>query len=297
MSTGKRLTEVFRSAKEIPFDDSSKFIFFSDCHRGDNSWADDLAHNQMLLWYALERYNEDKYTYIEVGDGDELWENANFDDIREAHSHIFWLMREFHRDNRFYLIWGNHNNEWKKDDNVRKHLYEFYDERDSVTKPLFDGITAHEGLVLKHTETGNRIFVVHGHQGDLMSDRFWPIGRFFVRHFWRHLQICGINDPTSPAKNLKKRKKTEKEITNWIVANDSQMVICGHTHRSVLAKVGEAPYFNTGSCVHPRCITGIEIKKGEIELVKWWTRPTGKSGALCVERESLTGPTRIHDFS
>ena len=42
MSTSKRLTEVFESAHEIPFDDSGKFVFFSDIHRGDNSWAHPL---------------------------------------------------------------------------------------------------------------------------------------------------------------------------------------------------------------------------------------------------------------
>jgi UDP-2,3-diacylglucosamine pyrophosphatase LpxH len=296
MSTSKRLSEVFEKAEEIPFDDSSKFVFFSDCHRGDNSWADDLAHNQMLLWYALERYHKRGFTYIEVGDGDELWENANFEDIREAHSHLFWLMAKFHERKRLHLIWGNHNNDWKKEDNVREKLYEYYDEREARLKPLFDGISVHEGLVFKHKNTGHRILVVHGHQGDLMSDRLWPIARFCVRHVWRHCQILGVNDLTSPAKNFKKRKKVENEIMAWIRANNNQMVICGHTHRPVFPAKGELPYFNTGSCVHPRCITGIEIYKGKIELVKWWFKTTGKSGALCARKESRGGPVRIRDF-
>jgi hypothetical protein len=37
-----RITEVFENAKTIDFDDSSKLILISDCHRGDDSWADDL---------------------------------------------------------------------------------------------------------------------------------------------------------------------------------------------------------------------------------------------------------------
>jgi hypothetical protein len=62
MYASERLTDVFESAEEIPFDDSSKLVFFSDCHRGDNSWSDDLAHNQTLFWYALKRYYEDGFT-------------------------------------------------------------------------------------------------------------------------------------------------------------------------------------------------------------------------------------------
>ncbi len=296
MSTSTRLSEVFASAEVIPFNNSSKFIFLSDCHRGDNSWADDLAHNQMLLWYALRRYLDDGFTYIEVGDGDELWENANFDDIREAHSHLFWLMGKFHERKKLFLIWGNHNNDWRNDDIVREKLYEYYDEREARIKQLFDGIKVHEGLVLRHEDSGDKIFVVHGHQGDLMSDRLWPMARFCVRHVWRHLQMYGVNDLTSPAKNFRKRKKVENEIMDWIKANNNQMVICGHTHRPVFPVKRGLPYFNTGSCVHPRCITGIEIYKGKIELVKWWFRTTGKSGALCAKRESKAEAVRIGDF-
>ena len=90
MSTSKRLTQVFKSSKEIPFDDTSKFIFFSDCHRGDNSWADDFAQNQNLFFHALNQYYDQGFTYIEIGDGDELWENKNFGDIRRAYDNIFF---------------------------------------------------------------------------------------------------------------------------------------------------------------------------------------------------------------
>jgi hypothetical protein len=106
MSRTNRLTEVFESSEKIPFDDSSKFILFSDLHRGDNSWADDFAHNQNIFFQVLNYYYDRAFTYIELGDGDELWENVSFEDIRKAHSHVFWKMSEFHKDNRLYLIWG-----------------------------------------------------------------------------------------------------------------------------------------------------------------------------------------------
>jgi hypothetical protein len=43
MSVASRLSEVLESSEEISFDNFSKFILFGDCHRGDNSWADDFA--------------------------------------------------------------------------------------------------------------------------------------------------------------------------------------------------------------------------------------------------------------
>ncbi len=294
MSTSKRLTEVFKTAKEISFDDTSKFILFSDTHRGDNSWADDFAHNQSLFFHALEYYFDKGFTYIELGDGDELWENKKFADIRSAHSHVFWLLKQFYDDKRFYRIFGNHDIELKYPGKVEKLLYRFFWERENKYEPLFDGIEVHEGLILKHSDTGLKIFLVHGHQGDLFSDQLWRVGRFFVRHFWRHLQLIGVNDPTSPAKNYKKRGKVEKKITEWVEAND-QMLIAGHTHRSVFPDKEKSPYFNDGSGVHPRSITGIEIQKGEMVLIKWWIRP--KDGVLRVEREELVKPRKLQEFA
>ena len=48
-------------------------------------------------------------------------------------------------------------------------------------------------------------------------------------------------------------------------------------------------YCNTGSCVHPRCVTCIEIEHLRILLVKW-TLATRPDRTLYVTREVLSGP-------
>ncbi len=287
MSTQRQLTKVFEASPEISFNNRNKFIFFSDCHRGDNSWADDSSHNQMLMFHALRYYYNEGFTYVEVGDGDELWENPNFKEIRKSHSHLYWLMSEFYKDRRFFLIFGNHNIAWKYPRYVKKHLYDYDDEVAQARRPLFPGITPLESLILHHEESDTRLFVVHGHQGDLLSDTLWPISQFLVRTIWKPLQVIGVRDPTSPAQNFTKRNKVEHKIIDWIREN-RQPVICGHTHRSVFPAEGMPPYYNTGSGVHPRCITGLEIVTGRIELIKWWIKPD-VDGALRVTRESLEG--------
>ncbi len=291
MSISSRLSQVFQSAQEIPFDDASKFIFFSDCHRGDNSWADNFARNQSLFFFALEHYNRNGFTYVEIGDGDELYENWHFTAIRQAHSHVFWLLRQFYTAGRFYLIHGNHDMERTDPQVVARTLSFYYDERTGNKEPLFDGITVHEGLVLRHTPSGGKIFLVHGYQGDLLNDGLWKVGRFLSRTLWRPLQILGVNDPTSPAVNFKKRDWLEKQVEDWI-REKNQPTIFGHTHRPSFAAQGDLPFFNDGSCVHPRCITGIEIEAGEIRLIKWWVRPDD-DGRLCVTREVLAGPRTV----
>lgn len=73
MSSENRLNRAYENAKTIPFDDTSKFILFSDCHRGDNSFADDFANNRNIYYHALKFYYSEGFDYCELGDGDELW--------------------------------------------------------------------------------------------------------------------------------------------------------------------------------------------------------------------------------
>jgi predicted phosphodiesterase len=138
---------------------------------------------------------------------------------------------------------------------------------------------------LQGTDPQHRLFLVHGHQGDAINDRYAKVGRFLVRYLWRNLQLLGVNDPTSPAQNFSKRAKVEGEIVKWSRQN-RQMLIAGHTHLPAFPRPVDPPYFNTGSCVHPRCITGIEIQGGTIALIKWSVQPD-ENGALHILREHL----------
>jgi hypothetical protein len=94
-------------------------------------------------------------------------------------------------------------------------------------------------------------------------------------------------------------------------------IIAGHTHRPVFenlsltermyleGRMGSCPhissrklhsdraYYNTGSCVHPRCITGLEITPGKdgesaFTLIKWGYAAQGAGRTLAIEREVLS---------
>ena len=96
MSSQKRLSRAYKNASHVSFDDSSKFILFSDCHRGDNSFADDFANNRNIYFHALKHYYNKGFTYCELGDGDELWENISFEPIFEVHKYVYKLMKKYH---------------------------------------------------------------------------------------------------------------------------------------------------------------------------------------------------------
>lgn len=295
MSSSSRLTRAYLNAERIPFDDRSKIIFFSDCHRGDNSFADDFANNRNIYYHALKHYYKEGFQYFELGDGDELWENISFKEIFEAHKNVYQLLRLFHKEKRLHMLWGNHDMVYKNPNMVEKNLHYYFEPIDNSKKPLLDGIEVQEAFLLEHRETRQQIFCTHGHQADWWNYVLWRWGRFLVRVLWKPLQVWGIADPTSPAKNYTELIKLEKRVKKWIVQQGSPLCIMGHTHRPRFPEPGEIPLFNDGSCVHPRSITGIEIENGHISLIKWHVS-SKDDGTLQVVRVLLEGPQKLAHY-
>ena len=190
-SVKQRLLEAYQAAKVIPFDASSKFIILSDCHRGQGNSADNFLPNQEVYCGALEYYLANGYTYIELGDGDELWENRNQQTIIQTHTNAFQLLSKFYQAGRLHMIYGNH------DIVKRRKTYpcqcaSYYCDCDRCDKPLFPSLEIPESLVLENRQTGQRLLLVHGHQGSLLNDALWPLARFLVRYLWGPLELVGF---------------------------------------------------------------------------------------------------------
>lgn len=292
MSSKKRLDRAYKKAKVIPFDHQSKFILFSDCHRGDNSFADDFANNRNIYFHALKHYYNEGFQYCELGDGDELWENLSFENILNAHKNVYMLMKQFHDEDRLHMIWGNHDMVYRNHSFVEKQLSTFFDPKTGQNEDLFCNIQYHEALVLKHIQTDQELFLTHGHQADWWNYRFWRWSRFMVRVLWKPLNVMGIADPTSPAKNYKEMIRIERRTKKWIADNKNLLTIVGHTHRPRFPRPGDIAFFNDGSCVHPRSITGLEIENGAISLIKWQIATTD-DGVLKIVRVLLEGPQQL----
>ena len=295
-SAKKKLDRAYNNAKVIGFDDASKFILFSDCHRGDNSFADDFANNRNIYYHALKHYYVQGFDYAELGDGDELWENISFESILYAHKNVYGLMQLFHKQNRLHMIWGNHDMVYRDPDYVKKNLHSFFDPKVGADVELFGDIEYHEAIILKHKDTQQEVFLTHGHQADWWNYTFWKWSRFMVRVLWKPLNVMGIADPTSPAKNYKELIKVERRTKKWITENNNMITVVGHTHRPRFPEPGDVAFFYDGSCVHPRSITGIEIEHGAISLIKWQIA-TKEDGTLQIVRVLLEGPRRLLDYS
>lgn len=295
MSYYSRLSKSFEGALRLPLHNRTKYVLISDCHRGTGTSNDNFLKNQNLYFAALKHYYRQGYTYIELGDGDELWENRSMQQIIEAHDDVFELLSLFHRQNRLYMLYGNHDM-IKKNRRYREkncHTYHCSCCNNSYweKKPLMPDMVFHSGIILENDRPDSRdVYLTHGHQTDLFNSTLWRINCFLVRYLWKPLEHYGVLDPTSAAKNYTKKRKAEERLHHW-AEQENHILITGHTHRPALSDT-DSWYYNSGSCVHPYGITCLEIERKQIRLVKWILSARNDMG-LYVTREELAGPASL----
>ena len=271
------------------------FIIFSDQHKGNKDYADDFKDNEGNYLAALAFYLQQSYTYINLGDAEELWK---FKPTAVIPNNPKSLQAEanFQSVNRYYRTFGNHDLMWKNQLDVILYLKSFF----QMPLPVY------EGMVLSTTINGEplRIFLTHGHQGDKMSDNN-ALSTWLVAHVWspiqRYLQI-NINTPSN---DFYLRDKHNKLMYDWSSHKRNLLLVTGHTHKPVFASGKYTPslahtipviesfavlkptYFNTGCCCYnDGDITGIEIAGGYIRLIKWHTE-NGLPGRMVLEEKLL----------
>lgn len=292
----------------IPFDASTqKIIIFSDQHKGAKNKADDFAICEKNYVAALDYYFNQGFQFINLGDGEELWENNIFQ-VRKYNKPSFEKEKLFVQQKRFIKIFGNHDLYWANDPLAWLQLQIIYGEK----------IPVYEGCIL-NTRFNNRsfqIYLTHGHQGDLQSDGN-AFSKFFVANIWGPLQGWLDINPNTPAFNNQLKTLHNSIMYEWSSIEKNMLLVTGHTHqpvflslthlerlyvklanakknndvekvRSVEAEIAKAEpvnptppdlsktipsYFNTGCCCfNDGDITGIEIAEGCIRLIKWHSK-------------------------
>lgn len=288
----KKLDKLFKLSKRIKIDDTSKLVIMSDCHRGSGDNYDNFIKNQNIFNSALRYYYNNNFIYIELGDGDDMWEVSNYKEIIDEHLESFKEMKKFNDANRLIMLHGNHDIVKRKSKVINKIFATYFDKVNKEEKELLKDLKIYESLVANYKD--REIFMLHGHQVDFLNSTLWRLSRFLVRYIWRKLEFIGIKDPTSAAKNYKTTKTVEKRLQKWSIKNN-KIIIAGHTHRPIFPHNKESLYFNDGSCVHPNGITCLEIENGNITLVKWFFQ-INENDTLSTERIILAGNEPIESF-
>ena len=305
----ERALHVARQDTCLPLDSNSRYILFSDIHKGAGDKADDFMPCKETYLKALDHYYDNGFTLTLLGDIEELWENK-IPEVMRTHQDVFEAEARFFPE-RYLRIVGNHDDAWLDPVNVATYL-----------APLFPKIKILPGVVFEFEdeETYGEILLVHGHQGTLDSDLLSGFSPHLLPAF-RQLQNSVRIGRTTPATNDYLRGEHDTQMYHWASTKGKLILIAGHTHRPVWSSLTHLEqlymqfyslranppktknkkyqeqyhgllrditkrktkcppvndtikttpcYFNTGCCrFEDGDITGIEITGQSISLVKW----------------------------
>jgi predicted phosphodiesterase len=304
----------------IPLDcNKDKIIIFSDQHKGGRDLADDFMNAEKNYLAALNYYYDNGYSFINLGDCEELWENTP-KVVMEKNQVTLAAEARFQEDGRYYRIYGNHDLEWKY--LIQQNLY---------LKPVFgSALSIYEGIVLlvTHNNKQYRIFLSHGHQGDQRSDGN-AFSMWFVAAIWTPIQRFLEVTINTVSDSFELVDKHNIMMYEWSATQKNTVFISGHTHKPVFAsldhidrlakqlekaKAGDdksemeevtlqlekrkqeyagkkiiktmahPSYFNTGCCCFfDGDISGIEIEDGFIRLIKWEEESSGSTRKILEE--------------
>ncbi len=219
----------------IPFDPvNDHFIIFSDQHKGCRDGADDFAGAEKNYLAALDYYYAKDFSYICLGDSEELWENG-IRSVKKHNQEVFEQEKKFLNKKRFIKVFGNHDLFWDNDPLAAWHLKGIYGEK----------IRVYEGLLLIPSEAAvdsrlptmdSRLLLTHGHQGDAQSDGNW-FSKFFIANIWAPLQAYLRINPNTPAYDAEKKTLHNRFMYEWSAEKNNPWLITGHTHQPVFASL------------------------------------------------------------
>lgn len=302
----QRLTQVYREAS-VPTQrelDRTRIVLLSDLHKGRRDGADDFQQCELTYQAAIHHYWQQGYELWLLGDIEELWENWP-QPVIDAYNSVLREEQAFAEaisSPRYVRLVGNHDDMWYDPEKVRQHLGPYLG-----GQPILEGVRV---AIRKQGESLGELFLVHGHQGTLDSDRYAGISAWVVRHIWRPLQRLLRIKTSTPSNNFELKKQHEMALYAWAAAQSGTILVAGHTHHPVWEGLsyqqalerelpvegisasaerlwieqeiggridlpGEKPcYFNTGCCSYSDgTCTALELADGRIRLVRWEPAP------------------------
>ena len=113
-----------RQAGGIRLTPGTRYVIFSDHHKGAGDDADDFRQCEATYLEALDYYLEAGYTLILLGDGEELWEQ-DAPIVFKTYPDVFESEARFHPERHMRVI-GNHDNPWEIPEMVERYLHPIF---------------------------------------------------------------------------------------------------------------------------------------------------------------------------
>lgn len=318
------LTETYeRAPAREAVSGRDRYVVFSDHHKGGRDGADDFQRSERAYNAALAYYDAMGYHLVELGDVEELWENT-FEEIAEHYPRTLALAAAF-LPARYTRIFGNHDIAWKDTGLFQAKMGRFgYGDvepiealrlvvNDAAGQPIVELLLAHghQGTASSDRYAWlSKLFVRFGwrrlqrlinrpwnspsmdwklrgeHAADMES---WAAaeGRVLIAgHTHMPVFFGGRKQPAEPASLTSGASDAPDAAalrlarSQWAAAEQARL-----EHEPPI-DLKTPCYFNTGCCSYgDGDITGLEIRDGEIMLVRWPCDPETKPEIL--ERMAL----------
>ena len=286
-----------------PYEQS--IIIFSDEHKGTRNGADDFKHAEANYQAALDYYNEHGFYYVNLGDCEELWENST-KNVVKRNEKCFEKEKLFIDRNAYTKIIGNHDLYWKNDPFAQLTLKKMYGIELKIFEAIVLRIQLKEGYIdvfCTHGHQGDLQSDGNAFSKWFVSNVWGPLQTYLEIN----PNTPSTNDNLKTLHNQMMYEWSVKQPnTILITGHTHQPVFKSLTHlerlylqleeaaakkdEELIAKIkADIPrrrreydfvnhsfrnmvpcYFNSGCCCfEDGTITGIEIEKDFIRLIKW----------------------------
>lgn len=299
------LTKPGKKGPVIPFDvNDHRFVVFSDQHKGAKNGADDFAPAEKNYCAALDYYNTQHYHYVLLGDGEELWENS-LADVKKFNVPSFEKEKLFQQRKAFTKVFGNHDLYWDNDPFAAAQLESIFGEKVCIYEgailttvingePLEIFLThGHQGDKASDGNAFSKWFVANiwarlqgylrinpntpAYDDNLKTahNRLmyeWSARQPYLLLITGHTHQPVFESLTYPERLYRMLGKSKEEKNETLIKKLEDEIrqrrLFGET---IPDFTGFQPcYFNSGCCCFiDGDITGLEIDKGMIRLVKW----------------------------
>ena len=298
-------TGISKKGLLLQFNEQDQYIVFSDQHKGARNGADDFMNAEPAYLAALDYYFNYGYKLISLGDSEELWENS-LSKVKKFNSATFEAEKKFIPTNSFFKVVGNHDLYWANDPFAWWQLRNIYGQDVKMHEGLvlqtviagkrFDIFLTH-GHQGDASSDGNWFskFFVARIWGPLQAylkinpntpayDEQKKTAHNHIMYLWSSEQrgkilITGhthqpVFGSLTHLERLYKKFLVAQKANDEVAVKEAEQEIRKREreYKSVaIDYLSMLPsYFNSGCCCfRDGDITGIEICKGKILLIKW----------------------------
>jgi UDP-2,3-diacylglucosamine pyrophosphatase LpxH len=308
---------------------AARLIVLSDHHRGARDGADDFRRCEPAYNAALAYYFREGHRLLLLGDVEELWE-CTAKEVLPAYEHTLSLERRFLDAGRCERFFGNHDDLWQSNLAVKRRLAPLLPGvrvREGLRLDVVQDGTRLGRLFLTHGHQGTRGYewrvISHpalrflwrpfqralniastspSQDWDLRERHETAMFEWARGHHDKIVLVAGHThrpvfwtkvpetDHSAQIAELKQRLAGGHDA---VLEAELEYVIAEQRREQGLARPFPEPcYFNTGCCSFgDGDVTGIEIRDGEIRLVRWPDRE-GRPRPLILQRMSLADALR-----